>query len=304
MHDGLKLMQRALELDPEYALAWAGLADGYSMLGYFGMLSPESASGPAHEAAANALRLGPGLAESHGAAAQVALLFDWDWVQTELSFRRALEINRGYAQAAAWYALFFLGFVSWRWDEAIAVATEMHRVEPLSAYVTSILGFCYSFGTHPDEGLEWAVRASALDPTAFITRWSLQFAQYYAGSYEASLATGDMLLASSGRHPWALLFSVLASVGYGDISGARAIVAEMEARSAREYISPFHRGYAAALIGDEAAANRLLREAAARRDPGIPVFCRLAGDVPAMNRLPAYQELLAVLELPARSDAA
>lgn len=298
MYDGLKLMQRALDLDPEYALAWAGLADGYSMLGYFGMLSPESASGPAHEAAANALRFGPGLAESHSAAAQVALLFDWNWVQTELSFRRAREINPAYTQAAAWYALFFLGFVSWRWDEAIAVARELHGGEPLSAYVTSIMGFCYSFGSHPDEGLEWAMRASPLDPTAFITLWSLQFAQYYAHQYESSIATGDVLLAASGRHPWALLFSVLASVEYGDIPGARAIVAEMEARSAREYISPFHRGYAAALIGDEEAANRLLREATTRHDPGIPVFCRLAGEVPAMKRLPAYQELLRVLRLP------
>jgi hypothetical protein len=219
-------------------------------------------------------------------------------VQTELSFRRALEINPAYAQAAAWYALFFLGFVSWRWDEAIAVASELHRSEPLSAYVTSIMGFCYSFGTHPDEGLEWAMRASVLDPTAFITLWSLQFAQYYAHQYEASLATGDTLLAASGRHPWVLLFSVLASVEHGDISGARALAAEMEARSAREYMSPFHRGYSAALIGDEVTANRLVREAAVRRDPGIPVFCRLAGGVPAMNELPAYQELLGTLRLP------
>jgi hypothetical protein len=226
------------------------------------------------------------------------LLFDWDWTRTELLFRRAREINPAYTQAAAWYALFFLGFVSWRWDEAIDVARELHQGEPLSAYVTSIMGFCYSFGAHPDEGLEWAMRASPLDPTAFITLWSLQFAQYYARKYEASIATGDTLLAASGRHPWALLFSVLASVEYGDMSGARAIVTETEARSAREYISPFHRGYAAALIGDEEAANRLLREAAARRDPGVPVFCRLAGDVLAMRRLPAYQELLRALRLP------
>lgn len=53
-----------------------------------------------------------------------------------------------------------------------------------------------------------------------------------------------------------------------------------------------------ALIGDEKAANRLVREAAARRDPGIPVFCRLAGEVPAMSKLPAYQELLRALSLP------
>jgi len=298
MHDGLKLMQRALELDPEYALAWAGLADGYSMLGYFGMLSPEVASGPAHEAAANALKFGPGLAESHSAAAQVALLFDWDWRQTERSFRRAIELSPGYAQAAAWYALFYLGFVSWRWDAAVEVGRELQRGEPLSAYVNSIVSCCYSYGTQPDEGLEWALRASALDPTAFITRWSVQSAQYYAHNYDGSIATGDALLAASGRHPWPLLNVVLASVKSGKMAGARAIVAEMEARSEREYISPFNRGFAAGLIGDAVAANRLLREATARRDPGIPVFCRIAGEVPVIRALPAFQELLDVLKLP------
>ncbi|HEY3934376.1 MAG TPA: protein kinase [Gemmatimonadales bacterium] len=298
MKEGLALMQRALALDPAYALAWAGLADGYSLLGYYGMLSPEAASGPAREAAAKALQFGPGLAESHNAAAQCAMLFDWDWPQTERAFRRALEINPGYVQAATWHALFFLGFVSGQWETAIDNMRRLHRSEPISAYVTASVAFTCSCGQHADEGLDWARRAWALDPTAFVTLWSLQMGQYYSGDFAASIATGDILLATSGRHPWALLFSVMALFGQGDISGARAIATEMAARSAREYISPFHRGVAAALVGDAAAANQLLREAVARRDPGIPVFARIVRELPPLQALPASQELLDVLKLP------
>lgn len=300
MKEGMALMQRALELDPEYALAWAGLADGYSLLGYYGILPPEECAQQARDAAANALRLGPALAESHNAVAQVALLFDWDWTRTDESFRRALEINPGYVQAGAWYSLFYLGFVSGRWEEAIAYMGEMQRAEPLSAYAAGVMAFCCACGNHADEGVRWAERACALDPASFLPLWSLQLAQYFARQYDASIATGDRLLAASGRHQWALLFTVLASVGRGDIAGARAIVSEMEARSGREYMSSFTRGYVAAAVGDEASANRLLNDALARRDPGIPVFLRMALDIPAFQMLPACGPLLGVLKLPDR----
>ena len=294
-------MRRALELDPEYALAWAGLADGYSLHGYYGMLAPEAAAQPAREAAAKALHLGPNLAESHNAAAQIALLFDWDWATTERSFLRALAINPAYVQAEAWYGLFYLGFVCGEWQRAIARTRALQEAERLSAYATAILSFGCSWGGRPAEGVEWATRACELDPESFIAMWSLQTAQYYSASYEASISTGDTVLAASGRHPWSLLFMALALVAEGDVTSARAIAVEMEARVTRGHLSPFHRGIVAATIGDQGAANTLLLEALHRRDPAIPVFVRFVVSLPAVRELPACQEILNALRLPGLS---
>src|SRR5262245_51234721 len=119
VREGVALMRRALELDPEYGLAWAGVADAYSVFAYYGMLPSDTCAAAAREAAAKALTYGPDLAESHSAVAQTSLLFDWDWPRAERSFKRALEIAPGHVQAAAWYALFYLGFVRGRWDEAV-----------------------------------------------------------------------------------------------------------------------------------------------------------------------------------------
>ena len=95
---GMALMHKALELDPTYALAWAGLADAYSLLGYYGNLHPEEARTKAHAAVVEALRHGPDLAEAHSARGLQALLFEWDWPMAERSFLKALELNPGYIQ--------------------------------------------------------------------------------------------------------------------------------------------------------------------------------------------------------------
>src|SRR5262245_8400246 len=111
---GMKLMEKALELDPTYALAWAGLADANSLLGYYGNTPPEVAAAKAREAVTEALRHGPDLAEAHTARGLQALLFEWDWATAEQSFRKALELNPGYIQATAWYELFYHGFACGR----------------------------------------------------------------------------------------------------------------------------------------------------------------------------------------------
>ncbi len=99
--EGMELMEKAVALDPEYGLAWSGLADTYSVLGFYGMIPPEVAPEKAGEASENALRLAAeDLAESHTARGICALLFEWNWEDSKREFERALEINPGYIQGA------------------------------------------------------------------------------------------------------------------------------------------------------------------------------------------------------------
>jgi serine/threonine-protein kinase len=300
IREGMTLMERAVELDPEFALAWAGLADGHSLLGYYGVLAPEVCAPAARAAAAKALEFGPDLAEAHNARAQVALLFDWEWVVTERSFRRALELNPTYLQASAWYGLFFLGFVSGRWDEAVDFMKGVQRNEPLSAYAAGCLTFCLGYGDRGHEAVEWGERACQLDSTSFLSLWALQTALYFDGQFAAAISTADRLLNYSGRHHWSLVYLAAACARSGDQRAVRAIHAELTARVVRDYISPFLRGIVAALAGDAVAAMDLAREAIDRRDPSMPVFLRWAKELPEMRSLVTTNALSDAIRLPGR----
>ena len=300
IREGLAQMQRALELDPESALAWAGRADGYSLLAQFGALPPEVCAAPAREAAARALELGPNLAEAHNAQAQVSLLFDWDWPRTERAFKRALELDPNYLQASAWYGLFYLGLASGRWDEAIALLRAAVEKEPLSAYATSSLAVCLGYGGNVEEAVQTAERAVQLDGSSFPALWALQNLLYLDRQYARSLDIGEQVMLMSGRHPWGLLNAAMACAEAGDPFGARAIHDEFTARAARGYISPLHRGIVAAAVGEPATASALLREALARRDPAIPIFTSWFSAHPALKNLTVATEVAAAVALPDR----
>src|SRR5262249_17047262 len=134
MKEGLVLMEKALALDPEYGLAWAGFADTYSLLGYFGEVTPESARIKASEGGANGAKFAPDLAEAHTARAVLCYFYEWDWPAAEQSFKRALELNPGYVQGAAWYHLYYQGAACGRWDEALGGLHKVQERDQLSGY--------------------------------------------------------------------------------------------------------------------------------------------------------------------------
>jgi tetratricopeptide (TPR) repeat protein len=114
--------EREVALDSDYAMAWAGLADSYTVLGYYGLARPESNMTKALEAARRAVALAPSLAEGHNAFGIASLMGAWDRSKAEQEFLRALELNPKYTQARDWYALFSLQFSEGRLAEGVAQA--------------------------------------------------------------------------------------------------------------------------------------------------------------------------------------
>jgi len=295
--DGVALMRRALELDPEYALAWAGLADAHSVYAYYGMMAPDLCAATARDAAGKALAFGPDLAESHSAVAQVSVLFDWDWVRTEQSFARAFEMNPGHVQAAAWHALFYLGFVRGHGTEAVERLLALQKAEPLSAYVAGCVAYAMTDCGRATEAVRWGETACRLDPTSYLSRWSHQQALNADGQHAAAVAAGERALAVAGRMQGALATLALTLVDIGDIAGARAVQRELEARSAREWISPLVRATVAAGLGDTGAAVALAADALAKRDPALVVFGH-SFTARALRVIPEYRSILSVLRMP------
>src|SRR5262249_27175387 len=143
---------RAIELDPNCALAYAGLADSYQVFIFHGGLSPIDYCPRAKAAAEKAIGIDDGLAEAHTALAYVKYLYDWDWAGADAEFRRAIKLNPNYATAHQWYGE-YLGLMG-RFDEALAEREKALRLDPLSPIITSEQGYSYLYARRYDRALE------------------------------------------------------------------------------------------------------------------------------------------------------
>jgi serine/threonine-protein kinase len=295
---GLALMRRALELDPEYALAWAGIADNYSLLGYYGYIHPDEARRHAADAVAKALQYGPDLAESHTARALQALLFEWDWPAAKASFEKALALNPGYGQAAAWYHLFYNGFASGRWTEVLAALKECHARDPRSAYLAAVVAICYSCAFTDPEVERWVERAEELDPDAFLTLWVRQLAMNSLGDWPRGLQAAHTTLSASGRQVLPLVMMGLALIGSGDIVGGRDVYNEMRARSRLEYVGPTLFALIEVALGERDAALAHCREAIAKHDPQFIIFSLGWPNTEALRAMPEHRTMLEEIGLP------
>ena len=295
---GLECIEQALALDPEYALAHAGLADVHSLLGYYGVRPPDETMPQARDAAKRAIGLGPDLAEAHGAFAIVSLLYEWDWATAEHEFLRALELNPNYMQARGWYALFFLQLVSGRLEEGVAEGRRGVEMDPLSSYATAIHALTLGVAGRTAEAVVVANEAKALDPSAFLSHWGLQLCCHWDSQFEQSVAAAEQALAVSGRHPWALAHLAATYADWGKASEAEAVHNELLARTARDYVQPVILALSAFAVGLKEEATALAQRSYEIRDPLLVVLGKHWPQFAGIREDPKFQEILKRLELP------
>jgi serine/threonine protein kinase/Tfp pilus assembly protein PilF len=294
----------AVGLDPEYAQAWAGLADGYTTSGYSGLKPAAEVMPRALEAARRALQLDPDLAEAHNALACATLLYERHFDLAEEEFNRALELNPNYPQARAWYALFFLQWVSGREREAHAEIMKLLQVDPLSGYANVIASFSYLSSGRAPEAVEHGRRGVELDPNSYLAQWCLSAALEADGQYEEAAVAADRALAISGRHGWALMTLASIYASWDKPDNACALYRELEARSARDYVQPAALAVSAAAAGDMDRAISFAQQAVDDRDP---LFVMLARSWPDYDRLRTdsrFLEIVGRLGLPGWSPSA
>jgi len=282
----LESCKRAVTLDPEYALAWAGLADAHTALGYYGFMRPEATMPKAIEAARRAVALDASLAEAHTALAMACLMGTWDKTEAEREFLQALELNPRYAQARGWYAVFYLQ-TSGRYVEGIAQARMAEQSDPLSAYASAIYGLACGIAGNFAEATPACARAVALDPDSYLAHWSQQCVLYLSGRFEEAAAEGEVALSMSGRHCWAMWTLALTCADSGKPEDAGALYAEMLARARRQYVPPVPLAIAAAAAGMEAQAVIHAEEAFEIHDPHCQFF--FSRYFHATERLYAYR---------------
>lgn len=296
----VECFERDVALDSDYALAWAGLADSYTVLGYYGHACPEANMPRAVEAARRAVGLAPSLAEGHSALAMASLMGIWDRDEAEREFLRALELNPRYTQARDWYALFFLQYSEGRLEEGNAQAKLALISDPLSSYAHAIYGLtCANAGKHAEAVLA-SRRAIELDSESYLARVILQYVLHASGQLEESVAAAELALAISGRHPWPMAFLAVTLADSGKSGDADAVYSEMRARARRQYVPPGPLALAASSAAREVESVRHASEAFAVRDPHCQFF--LSRYNPYTVRSYAYPRFREIIASMGRSE--
>jgi TolB-like protein/DNA-binding winged helix-turn-helix (wHTH) protein len=172
---------QAIEKDPNFALAYAGLADSRLLLVLFGD-NPAQLS-EAKDAAEKALAIDPTLAEAHTSLAAVLVLHDWDWQGAEREFQRAIELNPNCAQAHHWYGNLLLG-PEGRHDEAIAELLRAQELDPLSLIISADVGFGYYLAGKYDPALQTYQKVLAMDPNFVPVHYYLSKYYEQTGAYD------------------------------------------------------------------------------------------------------------------------
>jgi serine/threonine-protein kinase len=162
-YKALGFFEQAIQIDPHYAPAYAGMADSYIMLGEHGSVTALSIMRKARAAASRALEIDPSLGEAHVSLGSVTSLYEWNWQESERHFQRALELNPSYPTAHHWYGYDYLA-PQGRLDEAIKELERAHHLDPLSLIITTGLGTVYDFARQHERAQEYYQKVFELEP--------------------------------------------------------------------------------------------------------------------------------------------
>jgi len=290
----LEQFQRAVELDSHYALAWAGIADVFTVYGYYGIARPENARPRAIDAAERAIALDPNSAEAHTALACTLLLYRGDWRSAEREFLKALELNPHYIQGRCWYALIHLEFCCGRLEEGLAEARRALASDPLSSYALTILAVSLALNGRAEESIDTARRSIEADPDAYIAYWALGQACAWGGQAEEAVETHRKAAAMTR-----MVFSVspvASALGRAGLTGeAAAVYHELATRSTTEYVAPAQLALAASAGGLRDEALSWAAKAWEIRDPFF-YFARAHPDFEWLRGQPEFQAILSEME--------
>jgi|SRR5579859_5698484 len=286
---GIEYFEQAIQHDPNYALAYTGLADSYGLLGFFGLASASSVMPKAKEAARRAVEIDDGLAEAHASLAGIFKIYDWDWAASEREYKRAIELNQNYATAHRMYAA-FLAAVG-RADEAMRESRLALELDPFSLVISMEIAWNCCMARDYKRAAEEALRTLELEPQFPAAHSALGMAYEQEGRFDEAIAALEKARDASGGHPAALSALAHALACAGRIEEARALIDRLTELSARQYISPFWMAVAYAGVGQTATALEELEKAFEQHD----VTLVWLGTDPRLDNLrgePRFRELL------------
>jgi serine/threonine protein kinase len=222
----IRYFEQAIERDPHYALAWAGIADSYSLLGEYGNI-PRKELYPMAEAAVNkALEIDNRLAEVHTSLASILMFRKWDWANSEKEFKLALELNPNYATAHHWYSQWFLNMG--RLEESLRMISRAAELDPVSQAILKDQGLTLYYNRQYDEAIKLAQKTLELDPNYAAAHRLLSLAYQGAGRFDEAIVENQKWGALTGNKlETAVTLAQLYAVS-GRVEEARTIIDDLQ----------------------------------------------------------------------------
>jgi serine/threonine-protein kinase len=295
LRKSISLFREAQARDPGYALAYAGEADAYNVLGWWSDLPPVVAFPAARSAAARAVELDPGLAEAYASQAFARLYYEWDWPKAEADFQRSIALNPKYSIARQWYSQHLIS--SGRSEEASAQIRLAAELDPLSLIIQTTVSLIAYYAGHFEDAVTNAKRIIENDPNFGISHRILGRALLQLGQYDEGIAELEKAVALSA---FSTMLTAEVAQGHaraGNRAAALAHLADLRRRAVEGYVSAYDMAGIHVGLDDRTSALDALEQACAERSSHMiflqvdPVFRELRGE-------PRFEAVLARVGAP------
>ncbi len=251
--------QRAIKIDPNYALAYAGLADCYIRLNEFGVPMAEESVPRAKAAVLKALEIDDALAEAHATLGFIKFRHDWDFAGADREFRRSLELNANYSEAHQWYAFYLLAVG--RKDDADSEMRQAQSLDPLSINFNSNLALYLFFTRQFDQSVQQCRKTLEMEPKSFLSRYVLGLNYEQQGLNKEAIAEFQKVRELSPDDVGTIVAMGHAVVKDGGVKDAREWLRQLEDQAKENYVPPYNIAVLHAGLGQKAQTLEWLERA-------------------------------------------
>jgi TolB-like protein/Tfp pilus assembly protein PilF len=296
VHKAIEYFQQATRLDPNFALAYVGISQAYSLMPSYSYLSPGEAAPPAKAAAQKALEIDPSLADAHAALATTLAGYDWNWAEAEREFKRAIELNPNVADIHYRYGLIYL-LPAGRMDEAIREIKRALELEPLSIAMNANLAGAYMYARQNDLALAQARKTFDLEPNHITARVWLANIYESLGMYHEAITLGEESLKNNASSDYFLLYSGYAYAKTGRRDKAEDAIKRLRDLEKTEPVDPYDFAVLYVGLGDKDKAFVELEKTFNERGFYV-LFLRFDPFMDPLRDDPRFKEMLKRLNLP------
>jgi len=280
--------EKAIAIDPEYSLAYSGLADSYTLLTYFEEYAPHELREQTRECAFKAVELDDASAEAHTAMALYRLIYEFDLRSADLHFRRALELNPRSGHARYLYGTHLA--TELHFDEAVEHGKIAHALDPLNQALNGNLARVLYFIGRFDDAIDLAEKNLELAPNFFFMHWALGVCYRQTKSFEKALFHLEKAVSVSGLAALKGDLGVAFALA-GKHDRAREILAELDARSKEHYVSPQWPAVIYAALGETRTALEFLEKALEAKSVQL-LWLRIDPNFAPLRSEPKFIEIL------------
>jgi len=300
LRKAIEYFNQAIAKDPNYALAYAGLADSYLLLSAFGAASPSDSLPQAKAAAKRALEIDDTSAEAHTSLGQILLFYDFDFAGSTREFKRAITLNPNYATAHHWYGSgppTCLG----EFDRGIAELKRAQQLDPLSLIINADLGGAFVAARRYDEAITQLRKTIEMDPRFYFAHWNLGEALELKGQLPEAIAEYKKA-AELDEDPFVLALVGQADAKLGQRDEAIKILSQLERLATKRYVANYSFAIMHMALGEKAKAIDWLERA--YRDRSGPEIVGIKVD-PMLDPLhgdPRFEALVQKVLAPKNSE--